>query len=184
VLALEADTTLLDSLRRMEGVALTQVFDQYALALYNYVMRRCEDSVLADNIVGDVFSRLLDHLSCGNGPRSNLRSYLFETAYNLLVDQIRYSQRRTPLETLAVFLPEEHAIPSNIENRILCDYVWQVIQSELTDYQKHIIILRFLEGFSLRETAQILGKSVNSIKVSQNRAVMTLRKSLDQWKMA
>src|ERR1044071_9417131 len=99
--AMEVDTALLDSLRRMEGGALTQVFDQYALTLYNYIMRRCNDPVLADNIVGDVFSRLLERLSSGEGPRSNLRSYLFETAYNLLVDQIRYSQHRMPLETLA-----------------------------------------------------------------------------------
>ena len=182
--AMEADITLLDSLRRMEGVALTQVFDQYALALYNYIMRRCNDPVLADNIVGDVFSRLLERLSSGEGPRSNLRSYLFETAYNLLVDQVRYSQRRMPLETLAVRLPEEQVISNDTEHHILCDYVWQAIQSELTEYQKQVIILRFLEGFSLRETAEILGKSVGTIKVAQNRAVMTLRESLRQWKMA
>jgi RNA polymerase sigma-70 factor (ECF subfamily) len=181
--AMEVDSAFLDSLRRMEEVALAQVFDRYALALYNYIMLRCQDSVLADNIVGDVFSRLLEHLSSGNGPRSNLRSYLFETAYNILVDQIRYSQRRMSLETLAIPLTGEPVIQKDIENQILCDDVWEVIQSELTDYQRHVIILRFLEGFSLRETAEILGKSVNTIKVAQNRAVMTLRKSLDQWSM-
>lgn len=181
---MEVDSAFLDSVRRMEGGALAQVFDQYALALYNYIMRRCHDPVLADNIVGDVFSRLLERLSCGEGPQSNLRSYLFETAYNLFVDQIRYSQRRTPLEMLAVPLTGEQVISSDTEQHILCDYVWQAVQSELTEYQKQVIILRFLEGFSLRETAEILGKSVGTIKVAQNRAVMTLRESLRQWKMA
>lgn len=180
---MKADTTFLDSLRRLDTVALTKVFDQYALALYNYIMRRCDDPVLADNIVGDVFCKLLDKLSSGNGPRTNLRSYLFEIAHHLLVDQIRYSQRRMPLETFAVHLSREPVIQKDTENRILCDYVWQVIESKLTDYQQQVIILRFLEGFSLGETAEIMGKSVNTIKVTQSRAVMVLRKSLDEWRM-
>jgi RNA polymerase sigma-70 factor (ECF subfamily) len=48
----------------------------------------------------------------------------------------------------------------------------------LTDDQRHVIILRFLEGFNLNETAAILGKQVGHIKVIQNRAITKLRKAL------
>jgi DNA-directed RNA polymerase specialized sigma24 family protein len=41
-----------------------------------------------------------------------------------------------------------------------------------------VIVLRFLEGFSLRETAAILGKSITVVKVTQTRAIRVLRKTL------
>ena len=55
------------------------------------------------------------------------------------------------------------------------ELIADAIQQELTDDQRHVIILRFLEEFSLRETAAILGKDVGLVKVIQSRAVAKLR---------
>jgi RNA polymerase sigma-70 factor (ECF subfamily) len=65
-----------------------------------------------------------------------------------------------------------------VENRILFERILQAIQNDLTEDQRHVIILRFLEGFSLRETAAILGKHINNVSVNQNRAIAALRKAL------
>ena len=53
------------------------------------------------------------------------------------------------------------------------------IQHDLTEDQRHVIILRFLEEFSLRETAATLGKEVGHVKVIQNRALAKLRKAVE-----
>jgi RNA polymerase sigma-70 factor (ECF subfamily) len=53
------------------------------------------------------------------------------------------------------------------------------MNSELTEDQRHVIILRFLEDFSLKETAQVIGKEVNNVKVIQNRGITKLRKALE-----
>ncbi len=68
----------------------------------------------------------------------------------------------------------------NVENRTVFGTIWQAIVNDLTDDQRHVIILRFLEGFSLRETASILGMEVGNIKVIQNRAIAALRKMLER----
>jgi RNA polymerase sigma-70 factor (ECF subfamily) len=57
--------------------------------------------------------------------------------------------------------------------------VMLAIRKDLTKDQRHVIILRFLEGFNLRETAAIIGKDVTNVKVIQNRALAALRKVLD-----
>ena len=49
---------------------------------------------------------------------------------------------------------------------------------ELTEEQKNVIVLRYQEDFSLKETAEIVGKNVNAIKALQNRAIGRLRKVL------
>ena len=62
---------------------------------------------------------------------------------------------------------------------MLFETVIRAIKDDLTEDQRHVIILRFLEGFSLRETAEIIGKEVYNVKVIQNRGVAKLRKALD-----
>ena len=175
----DSDVTLLEAARQMDRSALVKIFDLYSTALYNYALRLCNDSLIADYIVGDVFAKLLELLSAGKGPSSNLRSYLYEMTYHHVVDEARYSNRGVSLE-VAEYIPQDGL--SNVislENRMLYDAILKAIQNDLTEDQRHVIILRFLEGFSLQETAKIIGKAVSNVKVIQNRAISALRKSLN-----
>jgi RNA polymerase sigma-70 factor (ECF subfamily) len=175
---MEADVTLLDSARSMNQEALVKIFDLYSSALYNYALRICSDPLEADQIVGDVFVKLLEQLSVGNGPNTNLRSYLYETTYHLVVDKARSARREAPLEIMDFVRNDGLTTTASLEDRILFEAVILAIKNELTEDQRHVIILRFLEGFSLRETATIIGKEVYNVKVIQNRGVAKLRKAL------
>jgi RNA polymerase sigma-70 factor, ECF subfamily len=176
---METELSLLAAAKRMDKEALEKIFDLYATSLYRYALRLCGDVLMADHIVGDVFTKLLDQLASGNGPRSNLRSYLYQTAYHIVVDEVRSSHRQAPLEALTAFSPAGPSGLLGVENQILLDKIIDAIQHDLTEDQRHVVILRFLEEFSLRETAAILGKEVNHVKVIQNRAIAKLRKVLE-----
>lgn len=175
---METEIPLLDAARSMNQEALIKIFDLYSSALYNYALRICNDPLEADQIVGDVFARLLEQLSAGNGPSTNLRSYLYETTYHLVIDKVRYARREAPLETVDFLRSDGPNTVTNLEDRILFEAVILAIKNQLTEDQRHVIILRFLEGFSLRETATIIGKEVYNVKVIQNRGVAKLRKAL------
>ena len=175
---MEANVSLLESVQAMDREALAQAFEHYAPALYSYALRCSRDPVTADNIVGDVFAKLLEKLACGSGPRTNLRSYLFEIAYHLIVDDVRYIGRRAPIEIVDRLHFDEHTAQALPEKRMLYKRVMQAIHNDLNVAQRHVIVLRFLEGFSLRETAAILGKSITVVKVTQTRAIRVLRKTL------
>ena len=41
-----------------------------------------------------------------------------------------------------------------------------------------MIVLRFQEDFSLKETAEIIGKNVNAVKALQNRGIDKLRQAM------
>ncbi|RPJ28213.1 MAG: sigma-70 family RNA polymerase sigma factor [Chloroflexi bacterium] len=175
---MEAEITLLDSARTMNQDALVRIFDLYSSALYNYALRLCNDPSEADQVVGDVFAKLLEQLSAGNGPNTNLRSYLYETTYHLIIDKSRHSRREAPLETIDFLRQDGSSTLTRLEDRMLFETVILAIKDQLTEDQRHVIILRFFEGFSLRETAQIIGKEVYNVKVIQNRGVAKLRKAL------
>jgi RNA polymerase sigma-70 factor (ECF subfamily) len=174
------EPNLLDDARKMNGDALSRLFDLYAPAIYKYALRFCNDAFMADQVVGDVFSKLLEQLSAGKGPRSNIRSYIFEMAYHILLNEVRYSRRVTPIEVVELTHPDGHPIYVSVENRMLFDDILRAIQNDLTDDQKHVIILRFFEGFNLKETAVILGKSITNIKVTQHRAILCLQNVVER----
>lgn len=176
---MNTDFGLLAAARKMDRDALIKIFDLYSGALYNYALRLCGDPLTADFIVGDVFAKLLEKFSSGNGPNSNLRSYLYETAYHLVVDDSREFHRYASLETENPPDTNGYVAYANVEDRMAFDRVMFAIRHDLTRDQRHVIILRFLEGFSLRETASIIGKEVSNVKVIQNRAMATLRKALE-----
>ena len=52
--------------------------------------------------------------------------------------------------------------------------------TELTEEQRNVIVLRYQEEFSLKETAEIIGKNVNAIKALQNRGINKLREAMSR----
>lgn len=176
------ESTLLKAAKRLDKDALTAVFDMYAPMLYNYVLRLCQDPVESDHIVGDLFAKLVDQFANGQGPVTNLKAYLFRMAYHSVVDGARQNQHFAPLEA-AIDTPaklKKGSVQAEIEEQDLMETFRTILNNELSDIQRHVIILRFMEGFSLRETAAIVDKKVNHVKVIQNRGVAKLRKSLER----
>jgi RNA polymerase sigma-70 factor (ECF subfamily) len=171
-------SALLEAARRLDRGVLAEIFDLYAPEIYSYILRLCQDPIQADQVVGDVFSRFLDQLALGRGPQTNLRSYLYQTAYHLFIDQARETQRVSPIEIVDFFAPDNYTVQNAVENRALLDAIMLAINNNLTDEQRHVIVLRFLEGMSLKETAKILGKNENSVKVLQSRGIAKLRQVL------
>ena len=176
---METDRTLLNAARTMDKDALVKIFDLYSSTLYKYALSLCRDPVLADHIVGDVFAKLLDQLAAGNGPQANLRSYLYEATYHRVIDEARYANRRVSLEVTSWLCGEPNSISLSLEDQILFKQVLRAVRDELSEDQRHVIVLRFLEEFSIRETAAILGKNEDHVRVIQNRAIAALRKILD-----
>lgn len=176
---METEKVLLDTVRTLDKDALVKIFDLYSSALYNYALRLTGDRVMADHVVGDVFVKLLDQLSLGNGPNVNLRSYLFETAYHLIVDEVRAARRAVPLEVAVWLRPDPYSSIVGLDERIMFEVVLRAIQRDLTDDQRNVVILRFLEEFSLRETASIMGITVANVKVLQTRAIAKIRQVLN-----
>ena len=158
--------------------ALEKTFELYASALYNYALRLGHDPIMADHIVGDVFAKLLEQIASGRGPTTNLRSYLYQSTYHMIIDHARSSRRTAPLEVADSLNPESRSTSASVENQAMFDVILKAMRSQLSEDQRHVLVLRFLEDFSVSETAAILGKEAGHIKVIQGRALAKLRKSL------
>ena len=172
------ESAVLAAASSLDQDALATIFDEYAPAIYKYLLRLGVSSQEADQTAGDVFARLLDKFAEGKGPRKNLRSYLFQTAYHLVIDHARKRQRSAPLEAAETVYEEMAPVQSLAEETMLLERLSTTIERELTNEQRSVLVLRFQEEFSLKETAEIIGKNVNAVKALQNRAINKLRDTL------
>ncbi|SRR6266498_2043683 len=140
------------------------IFDQFAPAIYKYALLLCHDSNLADNIVGDAFAQLLGQFATGKGPRSDPRLYLYQAAYRSVVEYLGDSQPNPSAEPVVVTSERLYITSSQPQDDK--EALISALKDELTEDQRHVVTLYFLEDFNLKETAKILGKNVGEIQAS------------------
>jgi RNA polymerase sigma-70 factor (ECF subfamily) len=159
---------------------LVTIFDTYAPAVYRYSFRLCLDAVEADNIVGDVFARFLEVLAANQGSVTNLKSHIFQITYRAICRRATNCRQRVrgKASSKVEFKSPSTADQSDTEERVLRQTLI-ALNTALNEIQRHVLLLRYLEEFSLSETAFIVGKSISNVKVIQSRGVAKLRQSLD-----
>lgn len=172
------EAALIREARSLDSEALTVIFEEYAPAIFKYLLRLGTSAQEADQVVGDVFARLLEKISEGKGPEKNLRSYLFQIAYHLVVDDARDRQRITALDVADTIKEDVKPVQAQAEEKMLLEKLSTAMERYLTEDQRNVLVLRFQEDFSLKETADIIGKNVNAVKALQNRAITSLREAL------
>ena len=165
---------LIRSLRAMDEAAITWVWQTYYPALIRYATRMTNDANLADEIVSIVFEKLIRSFHQGKGPKRNVKSYLYRMAYNAIVDESRVLNRFSGMDADSLVSPDSPSLTldrSNQTDRIIAAL------DQLTPDQRDCLLLRFVEGLTMRETAEVMTKTINSIKTLQGRALRRLRKT-------
>ena len=172
------DKELLELAQKYETQALTEIYDRYAEMIYRYLYRLVGDAGYAEDLTSEVFIKLLQVLNTRQGPRDQLRGWLYRVAHNLAMDWFRKQNRQSTLslnEELTAGGDSLHAVVVRRQAH------WQLYQaiSQLTPAQQQVIMLRFGEGLKVAEVAGLMGKSEGAIKVLQHRAIQRLRKLLE-----
>jgi RNA polymerase sigma-70 factor (ECF subfamily) len=106
-------------------------------------------------------------------------AWLYRIARNLTIDHYRKSSRRdlVPLFYAEEAVEQGESLHAQIETRFTFFQVQRALQ-KLEPLQCEVVTLRFLNGLSLREVAQTLGKTVSAIKSLQHRGIGALRAAL------
>jgi RNA polymerase sigma-70 factor (ECF subfamily) len=163
--------------RALDRAALAAIYDDYHQPVYRYVYRQVGDGETARDLVSEVFHRFLQAMQRGSGPDRYLAAWLYRTAHNIVVDHYRRQQHRRhlPLDEELVNATDDPA--GTAEHRLSVAQVRAALQC-LTPDQQQVISLKFLEGLSNQEVADVLGKPIGAVKSLQHRALAALQRQL------
>lgn len=171
------EETLLARARCFDRDALAIIYDTYSSGVYRYAMRQLGDEDLAEECVAETFNRFLKALKSGGGPKSHLRAYLFRVAHNWIADSFRHSPP-PEIEHEEPNDPDPDAESSITHSDPLLRKQIRAALLRLTEDQRQVILLKYIEGWSNEEIAQSLKKPVGAVKALQHRALNSLRKLL------
>jgi len=171
------EAELIQRARRLEGQALAAIYDAHNEALYRYALRLLGDVLLAEDCVSETFTRFLNALSNGKGPRNYLQAYLFRIAHNWITDFYRRAAPETSDIDDEFGLAAEHDPEKTALENMQMRRTREALQA-LTPDQRAVISLKYYEGWTNAEVAAMLDKPVGAVKSLQHRAVAALKRIL------
>jgi RNA polymerase sigma-70 factor (ECF subfamily) len=160
--------------------AFSEIYARCQPAIYRYIFYRVNDAATAEDLTSEVFVRLVDKIDRFNYTGQPILAWLYTIARNLISDYLRRVQRLPPTVPLDEQPEAQLSNPGWSAEVTLTQQMLASALAHLTEEQRQVIILRFIEGMDSKTAAQIMDKSLGAIKALQHRALVALREILEQ----
>lgn len=149
------------------GAALLALYDRALPEVYGYLVSRCGDRALAEDLTSDTF--LAAATARSDAPRTT--GWLIGIARHKLADHWRWTVRQQRLlEAVAGGADDED--PWSAQLDVLAAHA---VLGNLTTPHRAALTLRYLDGCSVAETAELLGRTVHATEALLVRARRAFR---------
>ena len=176
-----------DAARRR--AALGALFERHQRAVFNVAWRVLGDWAAAQDVTQEVFLHLADRVGTFRGD-STLASWLYRLVVNRSIDARRHESRR-PVWRMGASPPETGAVrpasgdgppgPPEIEEDDERARRVRAALARLSPKLRAIAVLRYVEGLSYEQLAEVLDCSMGTVKSRLNRAHSALVRELGDW---
>jgi RNA polymerase sigma-70 factor, ECF subfamily len=181
----EAERTRLIALVELARTGDTDAFgllyDHYQSSVYRFLFYRTRSVQLAEDLTSETFFRALRSMNNFRWQGKDFGAWLMTIARNLCTDHFKAGKTRLELTTEDMSAHDdategpEATVLAGLTNELLLEAL-----KALPDEQRDCLIMRFLQGMSIAETAAVLGRSDGAIKQLQLRGVRNLAKLIPE----
>jgi RNA polymerase sigma-70 factor, ECF subfamily len=161
--------------------AFALLFDRYAQLLYRVVYHVLDDHGEAEELVQEVFLRLLERAPRFDPSKGAAKPWLVRVAYNRALDRRTYLARRrfrsgTDLDLVAESLSGGQDLEAELGASADRAQVRRALE-ELPEKQRTALELYFFEGLDLKEIAERMDETFANVRHHYYRGLERLRKS-------
>ncbi|MGC1453567.1 MAG: sigma-70 family RNA polymerase sigma factor [Nitrospirota bacterium] len=153
--------------------------DRYKAMAYNIAYRMLGDADAAKDMSQESFISAyasLEKFQYG----SKFSSWLYRIVVNKCKDRLRAEWDTVQVDEISDIVPSRERTPEQTaSSRQTGDAVQKALNS-LPDEYREVIVLKHIEGLDYREIADILGVSVNALKVRAHRGREMLKELLQE----
>jgi RNA polymerase sigma-70 factor (ECF subfamily) len=166
--------------RAGEPEAWDTLFRRYQLPLYVYVFELVHNEQTSLDLVQETFIAATKHLG-GLREDDKFGSWLFGIAHQKCIQRWRKQNREELLREEIAAAPEEFGDdPSELLIRQEQETEFMNLLNQLPPPQRSVLLLHFIEDFSLEEIAGITGAQPGTVKSRMHYAKKSLRKLLEE----
>ncbi len=163
--------------RAGDAEAFGKLYDFYVDQIYRFIYFKVSRQAEAEDLTSEVFLRAWQYLKDGV-PIDNLKAFLYRLSRNVVIDFYRqnYSKKIVSLEDKDVI---DNLRADNLIEQIDADVEIKSVLAKLDkikeDYRE-VILLRYVEDYSIKEIAEIMNRSKGAVRVLLHRAIESLKK--------
>ena len=164
-----------------DAEAFGMVYDAYVDQIYRYLYYRVGSHALAEDLTSETFLRALRRIDSFTYTGKDIGAWFTTIARNLVTDHVKSSRFKLEVTTADMLDADrgddgiEQQVLDRLQNAALLDAV-----KALKPEQQECIVLRFLQGLSVAETAGVMSRTEGAVKQLQLRAVRALAKLLPE----
>ncbi len=175
---MNGEEELIQAAVKGDSSAFGSLYDHYQAMIYRFVAIKVGSREEAEDITHQVFLSAWQKVKTYKHRGHPFSSWLYRIARNQVIDHYRSGRSVVSLEKIdpELFATPERE-PEHLARKFQLEEVRKAIASLKPDYQD-VIIMRFVEDVSLKETAAALKKTEGAIKLIQHRAVKELKRML------
>jgi RNA polymerase sigma-70 factor (ECF subfamily) len=172
---------LVELARAGDKEAFGLLYDHYHLSVYRFLYYRTRSQALAEDLTSETFFRALRSMNNFRWQGKDFGAWLMTIARNLTTDHFKAG--RTRLEMTTEDMTPHDDATEGPEDAVIAGLTNEVLLKALTELpteQRECLIMRFLQGLSIAETALALDRSDGAVKQLQLRGVRNLAKLLPE----
>lgn len=172
---LDGEPTIVERAVSGEASAFGLLYDHYQPKIYRFVAVKVGLREDAEDLTHQVFVNAWQHIHAYRSRGFPFSSWLYQIARNLVVDHYRTKKADLPLDSLtgeAIAVTVRASFSTDLQLEV--ERALQALRGLKQEYQD-VILMRFVEELSIKETAAALKKSEGAVKLLQHRALKELK---------
>ncbi|OGF30611.1 hypothetical protein A2533_03235 [Candidatus Falkowbacteria bacterium RIFOXYD2_FULL_35_9] len=157
--------------------AYGELYDYYVAKIFRFVMFKVRLVEDAEDITSEVFLKVWQYIRTTDKKIKNLNALFYQIARNAVIDYYR-NKKRTEIQ-----ISDQEQYQKIIESRDLIKELDQKIDTKniefylekIKDEYREVLVLKYVEQYSVNEIAGILKKTKSNVRVLVHRALKSLR---------
>jgi RNA polymerase sigma-70 factor (ECF subfamily) len=159
--------------------AFAGIYDLYAQRIFRYVKLKIQNQPEAEDLLQEIFLKAWKGLPSFNPQAGNFSAWLYRVASNTINDHFRklYRKPRTIELTDLDDVATGESVVETLSRESEMTEIKTALKKLRPQYQE-VVELRFIQDFTVEETARVMRRSRLSVRVTQTRALKRLRQHL------
>jgi RNA polymerase sigma-70 factor (ECF subfamily) len=169
---------LLKKAKEGDRKAIEQICSDTWEPLYRFIYYKVQNREEAEDLTQETYVKTLAYLHEHQAPQENFLGFMKTVALNVFRDRWRQKKRRGIPVNFEELDPQETAKPDH-QKAVAQRLQLENALAKLSEDQRIILDLRIIKGYSVAETAKLVGKTEAAVRTAQYRALQALAQLLN-----
>ena len=184
------DQALLDMYQQGNREAVSQLLERHTRRVRDYVRMMVKDNDVADDLTQEILIKVVKVLDEGRyTDKGRFQPWLLRIAHNRVLDYFRAQKQVKTINESSVgydILGSKNMAEPSIEEEIISEQRAEEIRAlveELPEEQREVVKMRYYEGLSFKEIAELTGVSINTALGRMRYALINMRQLIKKKKL-